>query len=284
MEEMSLEQGLEEIGHKILVLTRNELYMKMRFMDVALSAFYYVQDFSVDLLATDGETMYFNGQMLGGEYRQNRIGVNRAYLHLVLHCIFRHVFRRNGREELMWNLAADIAVESVIDDWNLQNIRKSQSWIRQRTYRDLKEEIKVFTAEKIYGVLVRWKLSNREMERMVREFTVDDHKYWAKDEDDDRKSEMNQRWQDISVRSARRWHPFRTPRSLSTTITCKNGFKVKREPPAGGSLQSVEKPGCALSGSRVSRQPEPCPMGAGFFRRIRLGQELKSLVESSGTS
>ena len=34
MEEMSLEQGLEEIGHKILVLTRNELYMKMRFMDV----------------------------------------------------------------------------------------------------------------------------------------------------------------------------------------------------------------------------------------------------------
>lgn len=86
--------------------------------------------------------------MLGGEYRQNRIEVNRAYLHLVLHCIFRHVFRRNGREELVWNLAADIAVESVIDDWNLQNIRKSQSWIRQRTYRDLKEEIKVFTAEK----------------------------------------------------------------------------------------------------------------------------------------
>ena len=86
----------------------------------------------------------------------------------------------------------------MIDDWNLQNIRKSQSWIRQRTYRDLKEEIKVFTAEKIYGVLVRWKLSDREMERMIREFTVDDHKYWAKDEDDDRKSEMNQRWQDIS--------------------------------------------------------------------------------------
>ena len=195
---MSLEQGLEEIGHKILVLTRNELYMKMRFMDVALSAFYYVQDFSVDLLATDGETMYFNGQMLGGEYRQNRIEVNRAYLHLVLHCIFRHVFRRNGREELVWNLAADIAVESVIDDWNLQNIRKSQSWIRQRTYRDLKEEIKVFTAEKIYGVLVRWKLSDREMERMAREFTVDDHKYWVKDEDDEKQSEMNQRWQDIS--------------------------------------------------------------------------------------
>ena len=59
---MSLEQGLEEIGHKILVLTRNELYMKMRFMDVALSVFYYVQDFSVDLLATDGETSILTGR------------------------------------------------------------------------------------------------------------------------------------------------------------------------------------------------------------------------------
>lgn len=38
---------------------------------------------------------------------------------------------------------------------------------------------------------MRWKLSDREMERMIREFTVDDHKYWAKDEDDERKSEMN---------------------------------------------------------------------------------------------
>ncbi len=36
------------------------------------------------------------------------------------------------------------------------------------------------------------------MERMAREFTVDDHKYWAKDEDDEKQSEMNQRWQDIS--------------------------------------------------------------------------------------
>ena len=134
MEEMSLEQGLEEIGHKILVLTRNELYMKMRFMDVALSAFYYVQDFSVDLLATDGETMYFNGQMLGGEYRQNRIWVNRAYLHLVLTAFSDMYFAEMDGKSLYGPGGGYCGENTVIDDWNLQNIRKSQSWIRQRTY------------------------------------------------------------------------------------------------------------------------------------------------------
>lgn len=198
MDEMSLTQNLDEIGQKILLLTRNELYMKMRFMDVALSAFHFVQDFSVTFLGTDGENLYFNGRMLGSEYRENRREVSRAYLHLVLHCVFRHVFRRNGRDEALWNLAADIAVESVIDDWKVPILRKSQSWLRQRTYRDLKEEIRVFTAEKIYGVLCRWKLSDREMEKMIREFSVDDHRYWAQDEEDEKKSEMNQKWQDIS--------------------------------------------------------------------------------------
>lgn len=47
------------------------------------------------------------------------------------------------------------------------------------------------------------------MERMVREFTVDDHKYWAKDEDDEKQSEMNQRWQDISEKMQTDMETFR---------------------------------------------------------------------------
>ena len=194
----ALHQKLIRIGDRILSLSRSELYLSMRYLDLALSALSFDLNLNTRTIATDGVHLFYNPNYLISAYQDDPVCVNRTYLHMVLHCIFRHVFRRNGREELVWNLAADIAVESVIDDWNLQNIRKSQSWIRQRTYRDLKEEIKVFTAEKIYGVLVRWKLSDREMERMAREFTVDDHKYWAKDEDDEKQSEMNQRWQDIS--------------------------------------------------------------------------------------
>ena len=48
------EDQLEQIGRRILALSRNELYLQMRFLDVALSSLAYVQDFSVSLVATDG--------------------------------------------------------------------------------------------------------------------------------------------------------------------------------------------------------------------------------------
>lgn len=191
-------QGTEEIGSQILKLTQSELYMRMRFMDVALSGFDYVPDESVSLVATDGWNLYYNTRMLGGEYRQNRITVNRAYLHLVLHCIFRHIIRRGKRDKCWWNLASDIVAESIIDSWNVRSIRRGQSWLRQETYRKLRGEMKVLTAEKVYRVLLSWKMSERDQIRLVQEFTVDDHKYWAEDEEQDKKSELNQKWQDIS--------------------------------------------------------------------------------------
>ena len=113
----------------------------MRFLDVALSSLAYVQDFSVSLVATDGWNLYFHPGELGGLYRKNRLDVNRAYLHAVMHCIFRHMITRKGREKLWWNLACDIVTESIIDGWNTRNIRRAKSWLRQETYRKLQGEI-----------------------------------------------------------------------------------------------------------------------------------------------
>ena len=84
------EDQLEQIGRRILALSRNELYLQMRFLDVALSSLAYVQDFSVSLVATDGWNLYFHPGELGGLYRKNRLDVNRAYF---LNVIFFPVFQ-----------------------------------------------------------------------------------------------------------------------------------------------------------------------------------------------
>ena len=52
--EENLNERLSELGTKILVTTRNELYIHMRFLDVALSSFAYVIDPSVNGVGTDG--------------------------------------------------------------------------------------------------------------------------------------------------------------------------------------------------------------------------------------
>ena len=82
-------EKLQQIGSSILGAARDELYLGMRFLDVALSSFVYQMDPSVSPFGTDGAVIYFHPQQLGGLYRQNRILVNRGYLHMVFHCIFR---------------------------------------------------------------------------------------------------------------------------------------------------------------------------------------------------
>ena len=98
----------DRIGREILGICRDELYFSMRFMDVALSSFAYQMDAAVSPFGTDGYRMYFHPQELGGLYRENRILVNRGYLHMVLHCIFRHMVKR-GMDERYWDLSCDIA-------------------------------------------------------------------------------------------------------------------------------------------------------------------------------
>lgn len=191
-------EKLDSIGRKILAAARNELYLKMRFMDVALSSLIFVLDEGACGMGTDGLYLYYNPQYLGGLYREDRVMVNRIYLHLVLHGIFRHMIRRKGREEERYSLACDIVTESIIDGMRHRCVLRSRSWLRRETYRRLGKEMKVLTAEKVYGALKKWDLSEAEFARLAGEFRVDDHSYWPADDDQKKQSQIENQWQDIS--------------------------------------------------------------------------------------
>ena len=122
---------LDRIGREILGICRDELYFSMRFMDVALSSFAYQMDAAASPFGTDGYRMYFHPQELGGLYRENRILVNRGYLHMVLHCIFRHMIKR-GMDSRYWNLSCDIAAEHIIDGCDLRPVRCSGACCAER--------------------------------------------------------------------------------------------------------------------------------------------------------
>ena len=126
-------QRLQDIGSSILRAARDELYLGMRFLDVALSSFVYRMDGSVSPFGTDGAVIYFHPAQLGGLYRENRILVNRGYLHMVFHCIFRH-FGKPGADKRLWNLSCDIAVEHMIDGIYHRSVRYSRSLLRRETY------------------------------------------------------------------------------------------------------------------------------------------------------
>lgn len=197
MEKETLTSQLEMIGRQILMISRNELYLKMRFMDVALSGYGFVMDTEIGTIGTDGLSVYYHPQYLGGLFREDRIGVNRVYLHMVLHGIFRHMLRRQGREARLYNLSCDIAVESVIDGMNYRCVLKSRSYVRRQMYASLKKEMKVLTAEKIYHHLSGRDLKEAELERLERDFCIDSHRYWPED-DKKKRQEIENQWQGIS--------------------------------------------------------------------------------------
>ena len=196
--EMTLAEKLDIVSQQILKLSRNELYMKMRFLDVALSSFFFVIHESIETIGTDGKAIYYNPRWLGGLFREDRVLVNRVYLHMVMHGIFRHMVRRKGRDKRYYNLACEIAVESVIDGMNHRPVRKSRSFLRRESYRKLQEKLKVLTADKIYAELKKWNLNEMELRRLEEEFLTDSHAYWPEDEDKKKQQEIENKWQDIS--------------------------------------------------------------------------------------
>lgn len=199
-------EQINRIGQSILRAARDELYLGMRFLDVALSSFVYQMDSEVSPFGTDGNVLYFHPRELGGLYRQNRILVNRGYLHMVYHCLFRHMLKivpnREAEERSLrdryWDLACDLAVEYLIDSNYHRSVRFSRSLLRRETYR--KMDMKVQNAEHIYRRLLSWQLSEKELMQLEQEFYVDDHRYWENKQPDQKppNPDLNQKWQEIN--------------------------------------------------------------------------------------
>ena len=127
---------------------------------------------------------------------------------MTLHCIFRHLTRRRGRDERLWDLACDIAVESVIDSMDVRAVRRGRSWLRRETYRRLGEEMAVLTGGEICASLEREEGSaGAELVDLEREFRADTHRYWPADEDPERKQEIENRWQTRRSGWRRSWRP-----------------------------------------------------------------------------
>jgi len=189
---------LEEIGGRILSTARNALYLEMRYLDVALGSFRFVMDGGIDTIGTDGLNIYYHPQYLGALFKNDSTMVNRVYLHMVLHGIFRHMIRRNGRERRLYDLSCEIAVESIIDGMQQRCVRRGRSYIRRETYRKLGESMKVLTADRIYEALQKGELSDADMDRLEEAFRVDSHDYWPGDHDSKKQAEIENQWQDIS--------------------------------------------------------------------------------------
>lgn len=186
-----------EIGHGILMNARNELYLNFRYLDVALSSFVFEADRKGNVLSTDGFVIYYQPDLLFSMYKSSRILVNRAYLHMLFHCLFNHLNGKGNRDKILWDVACDIAIESILDSFYVKPVYRHQSPYRREIYGRITARRKVFTAEGIYKDLTEMNLTQEELLRMAGEFYVDSHDRWDEEEDPRVSTQRQNQWQEM---------------------------------------------------------------------------------------
>ncbi|MCI9377832.1 MAG: metallopeptidase [Eubacterium sp.] len=170
-----------EMAEKIFTFIRHELYLDLRFLEPALLALTLRPANGLLTFAADGRYLYVSLDWLIQTFRKNTPFLDRAYLHTVFHCMFRHLWLGGGREKQIWHIACDIAVERVIDSLDKSSTRRVLSLLRRDTYGLLSREEGGVSAAVIY----RWlrQQDAGQLSALAREFYTDDHRFWPKEED-----------------------------------------------------------------------------------------------------
>lgn len=165
----------QKISEQILENAYSAILVNMRFLDSALFRLRFKP--SEIPFATDGEFLYYDPACLLKKYANEPNCVSRDLMHVLIHCIFRHIFVGVGIDRPYWNLACDMAAEGMILEMDLAffDVGKAASMAAALT--PYKEKVKPFTAEELYRCL-----KDNADEKTVRSlrdiFFADEHSTW----------------------------------------------------------------------------------------------------------
>ena len=195
---------LDTVGMEILQAARNELYLNLPYLDVVLCGLEFRPGQDVTMtLATDGQVLHYNGNFLAERYLRGRVLCNRAYFHVLLHCMLRHLGKKYDKDPELWDLACDVAVESILDGLNYPCLENGPVPAKERFYGLCRAEMPVLTAEGVYRYLQKEAYDQYRLAQLQRVFLVDDHGLWAPPEREDRQrsQQQDEQWRDRSEKT-----------------------------------------------------------------------------------
>ena len=169
-----------KISEDVLDISRSRLLVNLRFMDTALS--FHGRELYDGSFSTDGRLLYYDPAFVLRTYSASKELLTRTYLHTVLHCVFCHPFTGVDIDRRLWDLACDIASESVICELDLPCTRSDDDGRRRDLLRKIRRETGFLTAEKIYSALRHEELgaadTDEKLNRLEDLFMADDHSLW----------------------------------------------------------------------------------------------------------
>lgn len=175
----------ERLAEQIMDYVRDQLVVKMPFFNRALlkmpAQFYddiEIEEEKPKGIGTDGHQIYCHKETVLRMFRQEKGRLQRIWLHLVLHCLFRHPFEYEKLENRYWDFATDLAVEHTILEMNLKDLALPDDKSRRQILSQIHAQAGRLTAENLYHYFF---LHPDEAERWIGQaflFHQDIHLFW----------------------------------------------------------------------------------------------------------
>ena len=171
---------MEALALDALDLVRNGLLVNLRFMSAAFARLAPLPTRDATF-ATDGAHLRFDPTWWARTYADNPAEASRAYLHVVLHNVFLHLYPGATIDPDLWDIACDMVVESVINQLDLPATRTARASASRPELEAMAEEAGLMTAERVYAALRDRRekgATDDELARLGARFHMDDHRPW----------------------------------------------------------------------------------------------------------
>lgn len=165
---------IENAAAEIMNMSTSKIIVRMRYLGSSLCTLDSVP-FEGKGIAVDGEKIYYEPLYVVREYVKDSDSITRYIVHMLMHCLFRHMFISPEIDAERWNTACDIAVESLAGE--LSENFSAGDQMRKMVMYTLKNEVKQLTAERVYAHLLTID-DTQKLDSWRKLFCVDDHKYW----------------------------------------------------------------------------------------------------------
>ncbi len=206
---------ISKLAAQAIALAKDNLLIHLRFLDRALAKLETAERWGLEGLATDTQTLYYDPLYVLRLYKKAPAALARACLHSLLHCIFSHAYGYEKMDTQRWDLAADIAVEAVILELDLESVTLENDVELPGKLKVLRQDAGGLTADILYRYFKRADLPKQTIADYQKSFARDLHTYWKAQE---RIEMTEEEWQQISRRIRAELKSFSESRGMGETL------------------------------------------------------------------
>ena len=169
---------IKTLAGNVLELARDEILMSFRFLDRSLMELKTEMRPGIEGVSSSDSVMYYDPVYILKASQKDFRYPARILFHVLLHHIFAHPFTGERTDAVLWDLACDIAVESVIADLHEPCITLDADLGTAGMLRVLREDIGPLSAEKVYKYFKKNPLTPSRVLEYERAFKKDEHDLW----------------------------------------------------------------------------------------------------------